>query len=116
MIPLTDDGKKAFELAVRLANAAWKTSQIHRVVWEREKAIQKRVLGGNTNPLTVEEEIAGMDRIRPWGKNEAFNPYDVWLKMLHQQTDRKSSDGLHAVSRVAFEIWKDVLKLSKHSI
>ena len=88
----TGDELAVLDMATRLANATWMAGQVHRAAWE-----------GNTG------------RIDP-NVREAFNPYDLLMTtQFNRQFSEAKGQGLsdaearkQAVTRVAFEVWKDV--------
>lgn len=84
--PLGDEDKKALDVAVRLANATWKAGQVHRAAWE-----------GNDS------------RIDP-NKRDAFNPFDLLKKAQYEGEIKKGRTPEEALTRVALEVYKDVLQ------
>lgn len=82
--PVDWDRLEALEFSVRLANATWKAGQVHRAVWE-----------GNTS------------RIDPV-QREAFNPYDLLLRLQYDRLLEAGRPADEALIRVAFEVYKDI--------
>lgn len=88
----TGEELAVLDMATRLANATWMVGQVHRAAWE-----------GSTG------------RIDP-AVREAFNPYDLLMTtQFNRQFSEAKGQGLsdaearkQAVTRVAFEVWKDV--------
>lgn len=71
------------ELAIRLANVTWKTTQVHRAHWEQKT-----------------------DRI-DHTKREVFDVFDLLKKEQFDRIKEKMGEEA-ALYRVAYELWKDV--------
>lgn len=77
---------QALDIAVRLANATWMVGQVHRAAW------------GET------------DRIDP-AKRWSFNPYDLLKQEMYDRLSAEGRTPEEALTRVAFEVWKDVIEI-----
>jgi hypothetical protein len=91
--PLTERQLTLLSGALRLANATWKAGQVHRAAWE-----------GNTS------------RITPTERGGVYNPYDVLKVKMYNDTYSAAGRGAKAeqaaISRVVFEVFKDLKQLT----
>ncbi len=88
--PVLDDaGRDAVSLGVRLANATWKSGQVHRAAWE-----------GNTS------------RIDPAQRGGVYNPFDF----LKAEKFHQNGANAEAFALTVFEIYKDLHELKKAAV
>ena len=85
--PLDTKGQDSLEMGLRLANATWKSGQVHRAAWE-----------GNDGRINPEKRVA-------------YNPYDVLKTNMFNDELGKTKDPNLAFGRVVFEVYKDLIQL-----
>lgn len=90
--PLSEQDQRVLSMGIRLANATWKSGQVHRAAWEGKD-----------------------DRINP-GKRTAFNTFDALKGNMFEQAtggDTSVKAQREGFARVVFEVYKDLLQLQK---
>ena len=131
-IGLQGSDLRALRWGIRLANATWKSGQIHRAVWEKEvkgKADYdrilpaKRVMAGN-----FDVGLAGLFNQQMPEEYRAYDAFDLSRSVLFRETFKAEYARLRgklthriavrqaqkaALSRVVYELFLDVKELSR---
>lgn len=85
--PRNQDERNAIDLAVRMANATWKTGQVHKSAWQ------------------------GSDKFIDPEQSEDFNPYETFLRKIYERFEQRSPED--ALIAAAFGVYKDIDNLHR---